>query len=159
MNIYELTKDKFDDAFSYIKEKVDSEGKGKDPYQFAINFFSNYPYSQEVLMEEHHILPKFEGGSNARENMIFLSIRAHCFVHWVRWKVYGKMQDQFVYNMRIGDTAMIVKLRRKLALEKNKLNKKGWFDIEAQAEKGRKGGTISGKLNSEAQQVSQKKWD
>ena len=39
--------------------------------------------------ERHHIIPLSLGGTNAPENLVYLSARAHFIAHWLLFKIHG----------------------------------------------------------------------
>lgn len=80
-----------------------------------------------------------------------ISVRDHCFLHWVRWKTYGKPQDGQAYAWRKGDTNEIVRMRLLTIVAFNRKHKLGWFDSQIQSELGKIGGKKGGKANSELQ--------
>jgi hypothetical protein len=39
-------------------------------------------------VERHHIIPKWMGGSDDKENLVYLSARVHFIAHWMLYKIY-----------------------------------------------------------------------
>jgi hypothetical protein len=42
----------------------------------------------DCYTETHHIIPRCLGGSDAKENLIKLTLREHFLAHWLLWKAY-----------------------------------------------------------------------
>lgn len=38
--------------------------------------------------ERHHIIPKAKGGTDDKENLVYLSARAHLLAHWMLFKIH-----------------------------------------------------------------------
>lgn len=110
-------------------------------------------------VEEHHIIPHFEGGLDtraplARENLILLTVKEHVIAHWIRWKVLNKREDYISFLFRIGDTeeayAQRIQLVRE-ARERDRMNQEGFFNSAFQSEMGTRGGRIGGSRNTPQQ--------
>jgi hypothetical protein len=105
-------------------------------------------------VEKHHIIPRFEGGTDAPENIVLLTVKEHVIAHWLRWKVLGKSQDYSAFLFRIGDTEGALELRRQAVIDarqRDRINKCGFFNKEFQREMGTRGGPTGGARNTEAQ--------
>lgn len=55
-----------------------------------------------MFIDKHHIIPRFEGGSNDSKNLVKLPRKMHQEVHHRRWLVYGKISDLYAYNLLGG---------------------------------------------------------
>ena len=55
-----------------------------------------------MFIDNHHIIPRFEGGSNDSKNLVKLPRKMHQEVHHCRWLVYGKISDLYAYNLLGG---------------------------------------------------------
>lgn len=64
---------------------------------------SGFPGSSNVYLEKHHIIPRFDNGSDSPENIVYLTVKEHVIAHWLRWKVLNKPQDYRAFLFRIGD--------------------------------------------------------
>jgi len=42
--------------------------------------------TKEIYYEKHHIVPKSEGGSNTKENLVLLTAREHFIAHWLLYR-------------------------------------------------------------------------
>lgn len=56
-----------------------------------------------MFIDKHHIIPKFEGGSDDSNNLVKLPRNIHQEVHYRRWLVYGKIQDLYAYQVLGGN--------------------------------------------------------
>jgi hypothetical protein len=105
-------------------------------------------------IEKHHIIPKFDGGSNAIENIVLLTIKEHVIAHWLRWKILNKRGDYRAFIFRVGDTKEIMAERLKMVLEareRDRLEGKGFSSSVFQSKMGSKGGPKGGSANTEKQ--------
>jgi hypothetical protein len=59
-------------------------------------------YPPNTYLEEHHIVPKHDGGSDNSENLISLSFDDHILAHKIRYDVYGQVYDLAAYNLMCG---------------------------------------------------------
>ena len=66
----------------------------------------------------HHIVPKYMGGTDERNNLIKLPLWAHAEVHKRLFEVYGNMEDDIAYRMLSGKTEEAEKLRIELSKRK-----------------------------------------
>jgi len=55
-----------------------------------------------MFIDNHHIIPRHEGGSDNLDNLIKLPRKMHQEVHYRRWLVYGKIADLYAYNILGG---------------------------------------------------------
>jgi hypothetical protein len=46
----------------------------------------------------HHIIPRYKGGSGSPENLVLLHPIDHAIAHLVRFKIYGNPADGWAYN-------------------------------------------------------------
>jgi 5-methylcytosine-specific restriction endonuclease McrA len=67
--------------------------------------------------EIHHIIPKYLGGLDEKDNLVELDIRQHKIAHWLLWKIYGNFQDKLVWYMRSGRYEEGIELRKLLHKE------------------------------------------
>jgi len=47
--------------------------------------------------EEHHIIPKSLGGTDSKNNLIFLTAREHFIAHWLLWRIYRNKEMAFAF--------------------------------------------------------------
>jgi hypothetical protein len=161
MKIELITQVQLEKILEEMREK--SQKTGQDPYETYIEEIRKKRKTLpnvETFMEKHHICPKFEGGSDFDENLILLTVEEHIIAHWIRWKVFNKVQDEMAYRFRIGDTAEALKLRA-LAIQKarqrDKEERKGRYSSDYQSSMGKRGGIKGGKANTKAQFESRQK--
>jgi hypothetical protein len=50
----------------------------------------------------HHITPRYKGGTDAPENLVLLHPIDHAIAHLVRFKIYGNPADGWAYNRIIN---------------------------------------------------------
>jgi hypothetical protein len=115
---------------------------------------------QKIIIEKHHILPRFDGGQDTNENIIFLTIKDHVIAHWLRWQVLNKSGDKIAFYFRINDTENAVKARLESishARQKDRLENKGFFNSDFQREMGLRGGSSGGLKNTPAQYAARQK--
>lgn len=65
----------------------------KEQYNLLINKYKNNPIKLKEK-ECHHILPRSCGGTNKKENLIFLSPKDHFIAHYFLLKIYEEENDK-----------------------------------------------------------------
>ena len=55
-------------------------------------------FEEEVYLEQHHIVPKCEGGSEDGET-VGLTHKEHRIIHLLRWKITGMSKHRYAYNL------------------------------------------------------------
>jgi len=50
----------------------------------------------------HHIIPRYKGGTNAPENLVLLHPIDHAIAHLVRFKIYKNPADGWAYNRLVN---------------------------------------------------------
>lgn len=111
---------------------------------------------KESFYERHHIIPRFEKGksTDAPENLVKVTVKEHVIAHWLRYKVFSKPEDLCAYLFRVGDTINSIKIRNELvsqARERDRIEKRYFFDSDFQTEMGKRGGKKGGSAGSDAQ--------
>jgi hypothetical protein len=48
--------------------------------------------------ERHHIVPKSMGGSNEKENLVYLTAREHFLAHWLLFRIYRNREMALAFN-------------------------------------------------------------
>ena len=56
-----------------------------------------------MFIDNHHIIPRHDGGTDDPNNLIKLPRKLHQEVHHRRWLVYGKIADLYAYNILGGN--------------------------------------------------------
>ncbi len=116
--------------------------------------------SKELLYERHHIIPRFEkiNSTETPENLVKVTVKEHVIAHWLRYKVFNKPQDLCAYLFRVGDTINSIMKRNELvsqAREKDRIEKRYFFNSDFQTEMGKRGGP--GSAGSDAQFLARQK--
>ena len=114
------------------------------------NFDSEY-------YEKHHIVPKHSGGTDDKENLIYLPPHIHTLTHYYRWLSFQEIGDKVAYEMRWNQDLESVKLRSQLAVKTNKEKGNLFWNSEWQREQGLKGGTRGGSANTQNQFLARQK--
>jgi hypothetical protein len=130
--------------------------QGSDPY---LEFIAEATLRAKKLLtedpntycEKHHIVPRFEGGSDEESNLVTLTFNDHAIAHFIRWVVYKDPRDQTAWNImsvqsedwRREIASLGGKMGGGAAQKQHKENKVGWFDSEAQRERGRKSAALN----------------
>jgi len=57
----------------------------------------NIQKSKEINLEKHHILPKSMGGTNNKENLVNLTVKAHFVAHHLLWKIHRNKEMAFAF--------------------------------------------------------------
>lgn len=84
----------------------------------------------EEVAHRHHIVPRYEQGSNEESNLVRLSIEDHATAHWLRYKWLGKQQDKVAWLMLSGKTEKGELERKKLCLLGYPIEKRREFFVE-----------------------------
>lgn len=53
-------------------------------------------------IEEHHIIPKHDKGTDEKSNLVYLSRRYHILIHYIRWRWLKHIYDKVAYCMMFG---------------------------------------------------------
>ena len=72
----------------------------------------------EEVTHKHHIIPRYEQGSDKEDNLVRLTVKDHATAHWLRYKWLGKIQDKIAWLMLSGKTVEGERIRVQLAFEK-----------------------------------------
>lgn len=126
-------------------------------YDEFIDTVRNKVYLPNTPLELHHILPKFAGGTNAKENLILLSVEDHTKAHYLRYEQYGEKGDRLAYLLREKMTNKAAIIWRELGIATRKKKKIGFWDSEWQRVQGKKGGPKGGKANTALQFAARSK--
>jgi len=57
-------------------------------YSLLILKYGNHTKPGDVYTERHHVVPKSMGGSDSKDNLVYLSARAHYIAHYLLWKIH-----------------------------------------------------------------------
>ena len=76
-------------------------------------------------MHKHHIVPRYEGGSDFAENLVELTVTQHAMWHYAEWRRKGNWQDFTAWKMLSGETDEARIAMRKSLGGRNKGTKQG----------------------------------
>lgn len=134
---------------------LEAQGEGQNAYDYSIcSLQNNATRVVDRGGEKHHILPKHAGGTDDQSNLIFLTPTEHLIAHWVRWEVFGDINDQSACAFRFGDPEAISQARSalvKAARQRDKENGTGFHNSAFQRELGLRGGKKGGLANTAPQ--------
>ena len=82
---------------------------------------------EQIVWHKHHIIPKFDGGTDAPDNLVKVNKAMHAFLHEQRYRELGHQEDRWAAQMLRGQP-----------------DGNFWAGI------GKKGGTTSGRRNTES---------
>ncbi len=147
---------------SHMQKLSKREKLGLNEYDTYIYFIrkNRQPQAMNKRMKKHHIIPRFDGGGNMDENLIFLTVKEHVIAHWIRYKSLNKTQDLSAYLFRIGNTEEALKLRDqhiKAARDEDRIQKRGFFCSKFQSKMGHRGGSKGGSADTEEQFLARQK--
>lgn len=72
-------------------------------YNLLISKAQNRIIEKGVYVEKHHIVPKSEGGSNEKHNIVSLYPREHFIAHWLLYRENPTLARSFAFNMMSCD--------------------------------------------------------
>ena len=49
------------------------------------------------LMHKHHIIPRYMGGTNDKDNLVEVSITQHAMFHYCNYRLWGNDEDKFAW--------------------------------------------------------------
>lgn len=147
---------KFSGIFPSDDELNEQISKGIDPYEDFIDKArkrtdESLKQNPNLYFENHHIIPKFEGGADDPTNLVRLSYNDHVLAHYIRWYVHRKQQDYVAFKVMSGQSedarlsiaALGGRIGGPLAQQTHRKNKTGRFDSEAQSKRGKKGAEVN----------------
>lgn len=83
---------------------------------------------EDMYTELHHIVPRYLGGGNEKENLARLSLKDHTLAHYILWRWKGNQQDRVAYLMKGGQTEKGNRERIVLAAEASReVNRERWL--------------------------------
>ena len=54
------------------------------------------------IMHKHHIIPRYEGGTDTPENIVELTVTQHAMWHFAEWQRKGNWQDNLAVRVLTG---------------------------------------------------------
>ena len=58
--------------------------------------------STQVSKHKHHIIPRYEGGSDFAENLVELTVTQHAMWHYAEWQRKGDWRDKLAWQGLAG---------------------------------------------------------
>jgi len=55
------------------------------------------------MAHKHHITPKYKGGTNAKENLIEVTVTQHVMFHYCNWRLWGNKEDWLAWRGLTGE--------------------------------------------------------
>lgn len=83
------------------------------------------------LVQKHHILP-FHAGGLPKNETVSCSIQDHAQAHFIRYKVYGKIQDKIAAFFIQGQSEKAILLRQQHIVNTNRERKNTFFNSDWQ---------------------------
>ena len=74
---------------------------------------------------QHHIIPRYAGGTDDPSNLVRLTIEDHAIAHMIRYKIYGDVRDKLAWKGLSGDYSKD-EIRRQLVSYRYKTNNPMW---------------------------------
>lgn len=67
-----------------------------------------------AMTHKHHIIPKYRGGTNAKENLVEVSVTQHAMFHYCNWRLWNEKEDWLAWKGLTGEVGKeeIVKAMR-----------------------------------------------
>lgn len=133
-------------------------------YNAFIEKFKDQTFSEGEYTEVHHILPRYAGGTDDKENLVRLTYQQHVFVHKLWYKATGDVQAKVALYLMSGLTAekkrLLSMMAGKIGGRKNvESGHMGWLCNTYASENGKRGvknghlANIRHKANTPTRQV------
>tara|TARA_B110000495_G_scaffold99357_1_gene85927 strand:- start:89 stop:649 length:561 start_codon:yes stop_codon:yes gene_type:complete len=104
-------------------------------------------------LERHHIVPRHVGGLDEEDNYTYLTLREHYIVHFLLWKINGRIIDKRVAYMRKDYMWSFEGCQHSLEargkMRKQRIGKKLSNDTKRKISEGNKGRVYKGKYSHE----------
>jgi len=146
----------FTEKLPSSEELQDKISMGRNPYLEFIEQARNRAQdllanNSDAYVEKHHIIPKFDGGSDDSSNLVMLTFNDHTLAHYIRWVVYKQNQDLTAFNLMSGQSEDARVERARLggqiggpkAQQQHKERQRGWFDSAGQRVRGLRGAAVN----------------
>lgn len=88
-------------------------------YRKHIEKCTNQNILEGEYYENHHIVPRYQGGGNELENLVRLTHPQHITAHYILWRLHNNVEDKIAYKMMQGQTLEGKMLIQKLAVNKS----------------------------------------
>ena len=118
------------------------------------------------MKHKHHIIPRYEGGSDEPENLVTLTPIQHSMWHYAEWLRKGNKEDYCASRMILGDVnnPKFRKMTSELGIQKQReLAETSEEFREKQRAAGRKAGPLGNKAQrekfaKEGRTIAEKTW-
>lgn len=54
------------------------------------------------MTQKHHIIPKYRGGTDAKENLVEVTVTQHAMFHYCNWRLWGAKEDWLAWQAITG---------------------------------------------------------
>jgi hypothetical protein len=85
------------------------------------------------FMHKHHIIPRYMGGSNSKDNLVKVTVTQHAMFHFCNYQLWGNEEDRLAW---IGLSGIVPK--EELVHELMKLGQRKAIELAKTPEKYRK---------------------
>lgn len=113
---------------------------------------------KEGLIDNHHIIPRYMGGTDEFSNMVTVSRTCHTMFHYCNWKLWRNKEDYVAYRGLASQISKeeIIKETCSIGGKKCYENKIGLFSltIEEKKEASSRGGKKAGKYMSQSMWIN-----
>lgn len=79
------------------------------------------------MKHKHHILPKYRGGTDSKDNIVELSVTQHAMFHYCNWQLWGEWEDYYAWrglSGEVGKEEIIAEARKRGRRKGSKLGMK-----------------------------------
>lgn len=139
-------------------------------YEKFIQKYKNQIIEASIYVEKHHIIPRYMGGSNKKDNIIILTYRQHILAHLLLYRLHNNLEDLCAYNLMKGLCSSRKSEISKMIGEKHKIsghiqrlglkNKEtNWINEIKTPESLSSGGKAAGKIAKETGQIQRCRTD
>lgn len=120
-------------------------------YLTYIDLLRNNNYPEGTKLENHHILPRHNGGSDEPSNLIKLSVPHHAITHWLLWKEFNNQYDKIAFTLKISVNEERKSIASKLLQEKYRQEDRLFYNSKYQQAMGSIGGKKGGSAGTSKQ--------
>jgi len=153
-----ISNQELNETYKTLLDNVTMASTQTNVYDYYLNTIrekqSRNGLDSTEIYEKHHIVPRFEKGTDMENNIILLTVKEHVVAHWLRYKVLQKTQNLATYLFRVGDTVEAISLRHKHVMEvreRDRAEKRYFFCTNFQTNMGKRGGPLGGSANTDTQ--------
>lgn len=157
--IFQIQTKQLVEKLIYLAKKRVNEGRllKSGTYMAYIDYLRKKPIRDKSPTEKHHILPRYEGGTDDASNLIRISVKDHILEHLIRYLEFGQDGDFKAYSFRRYSPHVDLSTRSKKVALLHKINGTGFYNSELQRKLGQRGGIIGGSKNTPVQYAARSK--